>query len=217
MNMIDDPNVIHIDYKTILDIPVKDLLQFSDLFRYKLLYEKGGLYSDSDLVLINPYDFDKEDTIISSENTFQSGAYKSNDIKVPNIGLLKFNKGDAFLKKVIDSVMNNKADNNQLRNMKIFQKVLRSKTYSHYNKFVKEPIMFCSIPWWCAEELYKNMSVYTIKYNVVPPTRSMIFERSVAIHMWNNFSYNKEKVNKVFKQYETGSLYDKLVENFVLC
>ena len=65
-------------------------LPFSDLFRYKLLYDKGGIWVDADMVLLNDFEFDKKHTLISSEHTFQSGAFKSYNTYKPNIGLLKF-------------------------------------------------------------------------------------------------------------------------------
>merc|ERR1711990_150899 len=58
-------------------------LPFSDIFRYKMLYEKGHYWVDLDMIAIKKFNF-KQPFIFSSERTMQKGAY-SMDVKfVPN-------------------------------------------------------------------------------------------------------------------------------------
>ncbi len=40
---------------------------FADLFRWKLMYEKGGYYVDTDVICLKPFDF-REDVVIGWEN-----------------------------------------------------------------------------------------------------------------------------------------------------
>jgi len=209
LSMIDNSNVNHIDYKEILDVPIDNILQFSDLFRYKLLYDKGGLFVDADMVLLNDFDFSNKDYIISSEHTFQSGAFKSILNFVPNIGILKFPKGSPFLAEVIEKIENkDKLSDDECDNMKIFRKVLKKKKYSELRKYIKNPMFSCGLPWWDCEEAYEDKSVYSVKYNVMPPTASMILKSSCCVHLWCNFSNNKKKID--FKNIPSGSLFAKL-------
>ena len=51
-------------------------LPFSDIWRYKMLYENGGYWVDLDMIAIKRFDF-KEPFVFSSERTIQKGAYAS--------------------------------------------------------------------------------------------------------------------------------------------
>lgn len=53
----------------------KSLAIFSDYFRYKLLYEFGGWWSDMDAICVKPYDFDQE-YVIMQEKLRDSNAGK---------------------------------------------------------------------------------------------------------------------------------------------
>ena len=94
---IKDANKI-IPAKEIFEIK-KTFLPFSDIWRYKLLYEKGNYWSDLDMICIKPFDF-KEPYVFSSERTIQKGAYKMKVKKVANINLMKGPKGSPFFKEL---------------------------------------------------------------------------------------------------------------------
>jgi len=66
----------------------QSFLPFSDIFRYKMLYELGGYWADIDMICLKRFDTDDE-YIISSEYTMAIGAYKSKLSYVSNIGILK--------------------------------------------------------------------------------------------------------------------------------
>ena len=54
----------------------KGLLPFSDIFRYKMLYENGGYWVDLDMIALKPLKF-REPFIFSSERTIQKGPYRN--------------------------------------------------------------------------------------------------------------------------------------------
>lgn len=56
---------------------------FADYFRYKLLYELGGWWSDLDAVCLKPYDFDQEYLFINEKTRDFSGRIASGIIKCP--------------------------------------------------------------------------------------------------------------------------------------
>ena len=59
-------------------------LPFSDIWRYKMLYKKGGYWVDMDMICIKALDF-KEEYVFSSERTIKEGAFSSIEEYVPNI------------------------------------------------------------------------------------------------------------------------------------
>lgn len=46
---------------------------FSNMFRYKLLYDKGGIWVDMDLVCINEFNFTSQEYVFASEQDFKTG------------------------------------------------------------------------------------------------------------------------------------------------
>ena len=55
---------------------------FSNFFRYKLLYDRGGWWSDTDIVCLKPFEFDS-DYVISSESHLGNRHITSGVIKAP--------------------------------------------------------------------------------------------------------------------------------------
>jgi len=49
---------------------------FSNEFRYKLLYEMGGLYCDTDFVLLKDFDYDNQDFVFAQEYNSLKHEYK---------------------------------------------------------------------------------------------------------------------------------------------
>ena len=71
-----------------------------------------------------------DNIIISSEHTFQSGAFKSIDTKICNIGVLRMPKGSEILKKIIDKINDKGIENAKFcENMLIFRKIIKNTEY----------------------------------------------------------------------------------------
>ncbi len=68
---------------------------FSDWFRYKLLYDRGGFWVDTDMICMRPW-ADLPATLISSERLPESE--RSTQEAHANCGVLRFPAGDPFLK-----------------------------------------------------------------------------------------------------------------------
>lgn len=215
LKMIKSKYVNHISYKEILDLETEQVLQFADLFRYKLLYEKGGLWADSDMIMVNDYNFNKDKYIISSEHTFKTGAFKSNADYKPNIGILKFPAKDPFLGELVKHIESTILDPDDcLQFMKIFQKKLQLKKYKFLNKFVKEPAVYCGVPFWSCAEMYKDVGLFNIKYGVLSPSVTMLLQNATCIHFWNNFSYNKHSID--FSSAHDDSLFSILKNRYII-
>ena len=182
----------------------EQILPFSDIWRYKWLYKYGGIWVDADMVLLQK--LPEQDIIISSEHTFQSGAYKSLLHYVPNIGVLKFPKNNEFLKNVIEKI-ETRDKNKEVKecdNMKIFRDLVKKTDYK-----IEHPEVFCAIPWWNCDDIYYDYH-YKTKYNVFTNSNLHILDNSIGVHMWNNFTFNKHKID--FTKIHEHSLYKKMVD-----
>ena len=181
----------------------EEILPYSDLFRYKLLHKTGGTWCDMDMVLLKR--LPNDELIISSEHTFQSGAFKSHLTYVPNIGVLRFPKGDQFLENLIFKIEHTFKPAEFCDNMNIFRKMLKKNNY--YFDIVSYPNEYCPIPWWNCKEIYYD-SEYKIKYDVKHLDNKDILSTSIGIHLWNNFTHNKHDID--FNMINPHSLYQRL-------
>jgi len=185
-----------------------DILAYSDYWRYNLLLKiKDAIWVDADMFLIDRIPV--SDTIISSEHTMQSGYHKSDKNYVPNIGILRFNTylGREFLEEVINKIDNKVECSKFCDNMKIFRNSLKKNKYSNLFNSVYPPNTFCPVPWWNCEEMYYAKS-YKTKYEVEIPFNKTILNNCVGIHLWENFTMNKHKID--FENVVEGSLFSRL-------
>ena len=179
----------------------EEIPTFSDLFRYKMLYEQGGTYLDTDMFLLKRLPQDKQ--IISSEFTHQSGAFKSDLFYKANIGLLRFEKYSPILEYVINKINKSNKAHNGTDRMLIFTKYVMKKCYLE----VSPPSMYCPTAYWSCAEQYDNIG-YKKKYNVEALTNEHILEHSTGCHLWNSLTYKKFKID--FTKIPSNSLYGQL-------
>ena len=171
-------------------------LPLSDIWRYKLLYMKGGIWADLDMIAIRKYDF-SEPFIFSSERTIQRGAFKSILEMVPNIGIIKAPAGSAFFKDCYEkslefNTLNTNSD--KLKYMKLFRKLIKKYNYESY---VKPPSYFCNLDWWNAKEAYMVLdnNTFPTKYGVNGKSYNSIIEESYFIHFWRDRSTKKYSID----------------------
>ncbi len=206
-NVLQDTRIKQIDAREIWDFDdIGEILPFSDLWRFKLLYQKGGVWLDADMVLLDQLPYDK--ILISSEYTMKSGAFKSKLPYVCNIGALRFSRHDKILKRIIKKIEDKTKGATFCDNMFIFRRVIKNCDYSQY---VKDPSMFCGINWWDAKEMYYDEE-YKMKYSVEPLSNKVILQHSIGTHLWNNFTYNKHCID--FAKINKNSLFNHLKELF---
>ena len=178
-----------------------DIPTFADLWRYKMLYEQGGTYLDTDMFLLKRLPHDKQ--IISSNFTKQSGAFKSEVFYTANIGVLRFEKYSPILEYVINRIRKSNGIHSGIDRMLIFTKYVMKKCYLD----VSPPSIYCPTAWWNCDEQYTDTG-YTKKYNVEPLTNEYIFEHSTGVHLWNTLTYKKNKIS--FSTIPINSLFGRL-------
>ena len=200
-------NVILIDYKTILDLPLDNLLQFTDYFRFKRLMEEGGIWLDADMFLLKP--IPNNNIIISSERTQQSGAFKSSIKEIPNIGCLKFPPNDPLMVHCVNKIKNSKSLSKKIqKNMFIFQRAIRfNNDFTHYKEYVTPAVEYCPINYDNVKNIY-NDEPFVSKYKKEITYFPKILETSTGIHLWENLSLNKYKID--FNNIHPQSVFNKL-------
>lgn len=143
----------------------------------------------------------------------QSGAYKSNKTYVPNIGVLKLNtlEGQMFLSEVIEKIDKSKKAT-FCDNMKIFRNILKKICYDEIYRYIYKPNAFCPVPWWDCEQIYKYCNQFSTKYNVEVQSNDRILNNSIAIHLWQNFTFKKYKID--FYNLHKECFYNTLKEYY---
>jgi glycosyltransferase involved in cell wall biosynthesis len=140
---------------------------FSNLFRYKLLLEKGGWWVDTDTVCLKPFHFPGE-VVISSE-LWPGG------VKHANTGVMKMPAGHSIARQCYE-----RARSRNPRELRwgetgpiLIHSVLEKQGFAH---LVENPAVFCPIPpgkW----ELLLSEDLATCRFYITGATR--------AIHLWH--------------------------------
>lgn len=159
---------------------------FADLFRWKLLFEKGGYYCDTDILCLKPFDF-REESIIGLESH-----------KKFNIAVLKFPKHHFLCEEMLDCAENplklKPYDNRKIRRKKILKKLSPttkaigwgetagppavSRVIEHFNLVnqiaIKNFTYFYPISAGNWDALFDNTL-----------TNEALFKNTHAVHLWN--------------------------------
>jgi hypothetical protein len=196
-------------------MPAKDIfrlkktyLPFSDIFRYKMLYEKGNYWVDLDMISIKKLDF-KEPFIFSSERTIQKGAYKMKVKYVPNIGILKAHPKSDFYKELYEKCLEHHKkgiNKDKIKYMRILRDMIDKYNYS---KYVKKPSYFCHLDWWYAKDAFLNKTKFKSKYGVSAKDVNSMFTEPYTVHFWRDLVTKKYKFNTNDK-FHDNSLWEKM-------
>lgn len=197
-------------------MPKKDIftlkatyLPFSDIFRYKMLYEKGNYWVDLDMIAIKKFDF-KEPFIFSSERTIQKGAYKMKVKYVPNIGVLKAPPKSDFYKELYQKCMEHHGkglNKDKIKYMRILRDMIEKYNYS---KYVKKPEYFCHLDWWHAKDAFMKDCCKS-KYGVLGHTKKSMFNGPYTVHFWRDLATKKYKLD-LDAIYDPDSLWELMIQ-----
>ena len=127
---------------------------FANYFRLKRLYELGGTWVDLDIILIkNINDVIKEDVAICSEPHHQEYIHCNNAI-------LRFPKGDAFVKDMYDfAKMRGKDVNHGETGPHLISKQIFNGNFTSYAKFLRTPILNNLMGWWEISEYFSDSAI----------------------------------------------------------
>ena len=160
---------------------------FSDIFRYKLLHDKGNYWTDLDMICLKYFDF-QENYIFSSENNIET-----ND-KLINAGIIKCPSNCDFIRYCYDKALY--TDKSSVVWGQIGPKLVRESVMKYeLEDYVKSPTYFCPIPYDQTTRIVNDFS-FDIPVN------------TYCIHLWNE-CWRRNNLDKN-TQHNKHSLYEIL-------
>jgi hypothetical protein len=164
---------------------------FSNSFRYKLLHEKGGWWSDTDVVALKPFDFES-DYVFASERTQIGGTH-------PTTCVIKAPKGSEMMDFCFKESM--KHDKSTLEWGTIGPSLIKKAIFS-YRKAnqVQDPSVFCPVDWFCP-----GLDSFS--------SDEINLTKSYSVHLWNEM-WRRKGIDKNEKQ-EENTLYEKLKRDYL--
>jgi len=182
---------------------------FSNLFRYKLLFEKGGWWVDMDVICLKKIDVQSE-FVVSSSYEMPWGE------NMPNACILKVPASHTFLSKALEIFAQKDLSKVKFGELgpHIVQKVIREEQYheSVAPYYYFNPISWKHVPTYIA---FKNLSSKERLKEAVRPLlkpSSMkgrrIEEGSYAVHLWNEV-WRQNGLNKN-DQFNADCLFERL-------
>lgn len=185
----------------------KGLLPFSDIFRYKMLYENGGYWVDLDMIALKPLKF-REPFIFSSERTIQKGPYRNREKKeIENIGILKAPKKSPFYKELFEACMEEtkKEVKENIQFMRTMRVILEK--YG-YQKYVKPAKMFCPLDWWHTKDAFYPPCCRE-KYDVKGYSVDSVLKNAYTVHMWRSIMHKRHKID-LSVAFSKDSMWERL-------
>ena len=183
---------------------------FADIFRFFLMYKKGGFWVDMDLYATKYWgELKNKEFIFSSERTIQKGAYKNTKKKqIVNIGVLKAPARSSFYSELVRQIVSPK--------FKIKRRDSVMKEYRKFidifqmNKYILDFYYFCPVDWWNAKEMFLDEE-FKEKYGVLPMEKQDVLNRSFGIHFWRHIIMNKYGKLCLTNNYGKKSIYNKFI------
>ncbi len=186
---------------------------FSDWFRYKLLYEKGGFWVDTDVICLKPFDFKEEIIFGSQDDQYICNAVLGFPEKHDLINFMvnlcenpnKFLPYDSFkdLKRKIRRLILRKGNEHLFWGEAGPDGLTKALKYHKLINHAKPIECFYPISWENWSHIYDSNTKNDLKN----------YENSYCIHLWNEMSRrNKFDKNSMF---EKNSLIEILREKYL--
>jgi len=163
----------------------KSVSGFSNFFRYKLLFEKGGWWADTDVVCLKPFD-------IAGEYVFSSEIAGGKEFI--NCGVVKAPPGSRAMEyawNICQTKQPEKLTWGEVGPHLIAESI---KAFG-IDRFVMRPRIFCPLG-------------YAEWDSVLNPNQPCDLDDSYAIHLWNEM-WRRNKMDKD-QSYHPGCLYERL-------
>lgn len=171
---------------------------FSDLFRFTLLHQYGGVWSDLDVVFLKPIDFLSEQVTFASERTASPGTNGVNMAGVPTTCFIHAPKADPVIAFCLEQTLAIG------RTQKSWGESGPGVVQQAINKpgqaaYILNPDVFCSIPHW---EVHKLVTGFH-------PTNPSAY----GLHFWNEvWRWNFMDKNMA---YDALSIYERLKQHYL--
>ena len=160
---------------------------FANLFRYKLLYEKGGFWSDMDIACLKK-PLTEEPFIFASERA-PGGSYRITNC------FIYAEKESEIMEYCYHTALSKKPEElnwGDTGPKLISEAVVKFELYDH----VVDPEVICPVDWW-------NCKQFLIK-----PYNELISEDTYAVHFWNEM-WRRENIDKS-ATYDSSCCYEQI-------
>jgi len=177
---------------------------FSNIFRYKLLLEKGGFWVDTDLICLMPFQPSlKTEYIFSSQHLRQNNASNANKPYKVNCGTIMAPAGSSVMEYCYNVSIDR--DPAQLTWGEIGPNLM-GKAVDKFGlqNFVVKPRTFCPIPFWNWKLLINDLSIK----NGLEDIMSILMYEARGIHLWNEY-WRRDGIDKN-SVFPPNSIYEKL-------
>jgi hypothetical protein len=169
----------------------KSYAAFSNVFRYKLLFERGGVWADADVVCLRGLD-------LTDEHAFASESVQMRDAQAPQSMVtscvIKAPPGSPAMALALRIAL--AKDRATLRWGEIGPRLVSQVVEAHgLGRFVQPPAAFCPIP-------------YSGWRQLIDPQPPSLPKESYAVHFWNEMWRFADQDRDA--EYPEGSVYESL-------
>ncbi len=158
---------------------------FANLFRYKLLLEKGGWWVDADIVCLKPFEF-PEPVVFASEHARQASHITNAVMKLPAghvVAHLCFEAAHTHAKPA-------------LRWGEIGPQLLDEVvTANGFTRFVQDARVFCPLPWWDWRLALHESPALCLSYVSEESCAASLMARDVAVRGVKSTSHVPDRVH----------------------
>jgi len=164
-------------------------LPFSDLFRYELLRQRGGIWMDFDIILIRPIPSRllRAPYFFVSERTMQAGAYKSKETSKPTNACIGAREPNSPWAEQICKASKGVVADSAWTFMKIFQSTLGPELH----RYIQPPEFIMPVNWWDLDGIFVKAENLEPKGCLkskfgVPQTCASILKnpKTVGVHLY---------------------------------
>jgi mannosyltransferase OCH1-like enzyme len=167
-------------------------VNFSNRFRYTLLYQKGGWWVDMDTVCLKPFTF-TDDYVFSSEAV---PVYRRIAV---NTTYIKAKAGNRLFRDCLDFIDNRKYEHLHWGEHGV-NLISRMIFLNNLQPFIKTPDFFCPV------------SAFELK-SLIEPGDMKLISQSYAVHWWHEL-WRRKGLDKS-AQFDPGSIYEKIKSKYL--
>ena len=179
----------------------KDYATLSDIFRYKLLFERGGIWVDTDIICVRPFNFEDEH-VFASERVERQSKF---EIELPYrpVGcVIKAPAGSEIMHYCLKRSRQKEFEN--IEWAEVGPDLLDTAVEEFgMDECIYSPYKFCPIPWWRWRDFIKKSGRVRmrekIKNHVLKP---------YSYHLWNS-KWNDGGADKD-KKYPENTIYGEI-------
>lgn len=183
---------------------------FANMFRYKLLFEKGGYWVDMDNICLQSFDGDQEYVFSSQRPKNPVSEYI---LQEPNNGVIRVPKGSEIMAFCYEEAA--QKDKDKIIWGETGPKLLEKAVEKYrLNAYVAKPEVYCAVNWWEWDRFIDGMVDKTILSN------------ARSVHLWNEMwrrhgvdkecQFHKDSLYEYFKSRYLGTVYDETRPAFTL-